>query len=495
MAAFPLPIRPGSDALRVRARRWALPGVQLLARRLGGCAVLAAPYASLAVLEPRVDAFGQADAAIWVPTGLAIGALVRWGGWLWPGVAAGALSAHLLAGHPPWAAGLMAAGALLEVVIAVALLRRVHFGADLARLRDVAALVIIAALAAAAVGASIGTLGQYLLRGPGVDTTDSFSAWWLADAVGTLLLAPLVLAGGDTLRTLRTRPGDALLVGGPLLAVLALGVGLALVGRDEPFVTWMLLQALVGAAAVIALVAGAAIRERSRALALRGDFIAIAAHELRTPLAALYLRIDAARLAVGEPAGEGTSLQRGLRSASIQVRRLARLVDGLLDASRLDGRGLGLERVHMDLVPAIREVLTELQDELEAAGCPVDVAIPERAPGCWDRARVQRMLVNLLACAARHGRGQRLRLELQSDGQVTRIRVVARGASIDPHTRAQLLDPFGGEEGARDHADIGLSPYIANAVAVAHGGSLGLHDSTPAGCSFVVELPTSPPAS
>ncbi len=494
MATFPLPIRPGSDALRVRARRWPLPGVQLLARRLGGCAVLAAPYASLTVLESRVDAFGQADTAMWVPTGLAVGALVRWGSWLWPGVAAGALSGFLLAGHPPPAAGLMALGAVLEVVIAVALLRRVRFGADLARLRDVAALVVIAALAATAVGASIGTLGLYLRDG-GIDSTVTWSAWWLADAVGTLLLAPLVLAGGDTLRTLRTRPGDALLVVGPLLAVLMLAVGLALIGRSERFLTWMLLQAFVGAAAVIALVAGAAIRERARALALRGEFIAIAAHELRTPLAALFLRIDAARLALGEPAGEPTSLQRGLRSASIQVRRLARLVDGLLDASRLDGRGLGLEPVPMDLVPAIREVLAEVRDELDAAGCPVEVAIPERAPGRWDRPRLQRMLVNLLACAARHGRGQPLRLEVQSDVRLTRIAVVARGASIDPRTRARLLDPFDGEEGERDHADIGLSPYIARAVAVAHGGSLRLHDSTPTGCSFVVELPTSPPVS
>ncbi|MDI3405576.1 MASE1 domain-containing protein [Streptomyces cavernicola] len=131
---------------------------------------------------------------IWPPTGVAVAALLVYGVQVWPGIAAGAalVIASLTTLQPT--ALINITGNTLAPLCAVLLLRRVGFRLDITRLRDGLALVFLGALAAMLVSATMGVGGQLLT---GDLASDDFwplwLAWWVGDAMGVLLVTPLLL--------------------------------------------------------------------------------------------------------------------------------------------------------------------------------------------------------------------------------------------------------------------------------------------------------------
>lgn len=157
-------------------------------------ALLAAVYVVVAKAGLSLDAVSGFATLVWPPTGISLVALLIFGIRLWPGVALGAFVVNLWTGAPVLVACGMAAGNCLEAVVGVALLRRVGFRASLERPRDVLALVVLAAAASTAVSACIG-VGSLILGGivPPAKVVTTFRAWWLGDAIGDLIVAPLLL--------------------------------------------------------------------------------------------------------------------------------------------------------------------------------------------------------------------------------------------------------------------------------------------------------------
>src|SRR5687768_8350916 len=117
--------------------------------------LLAIVYTIAARLGLLMDAVSGFATLVWPATGIAIAATVRGGLRMWPGIAAGALAANLWAGAPVAVAAGIALGNTLEAVLAALALRRAGFRPQLDRLRDVLALVILAALLATTVSATI----------------------------------------------------------------------------------------------------------------------------------------------------------------------------------------------------------------------------------------------------------------------------------------------------------------------------------------------------
>src|SRR5215831_4095113 len=130
---------------------------------------------------------------VWAPTGIALAALLLFGPSLWPAVAIGALLANATSGASlPVAAGI-SVGNTLEALVGVTLLRRVDFRPSLDRVRDVAALVLLAAAASTAIAATNGVTVLWISG----NLTDSYASswflWWSGDAMGDLVIAPLLL--------------------------------------------------------------------------------------------------------------------------------------------------------------------------------------------------------------------------------------------------------------------------------------------------------------
>jgi PAS domain S-box-containing protein len=132
---------------------------------------------------------------VWAPTGISIAAVLLWGRALWPAIWIGALVANAGADAPWWTAAIIATGNMLEAVVAATLLRKAA-GMDptLQRVRDVVAFIVIGALLCTALSASVGVT---TLCAAGVQSWSQFgelwTAWWIGDALGALVVAPVIL--------------------------------------------------------------------------------------------------------------------------------------------------------------------------------------------------------------------------------------------------------------------------------------------------------------
>ena len=165
------------------------------AASLAGIVVLAGAYFGAAKLGLSFAIETPSVTAIWPPTGLALAALVLWGYRLWPGVAIGAFLANSWTGIPLAATIGITCGNTLEAVVGAYLLRRVaHFRPSLERVRDVLALVALAAGASTAISATIGVASLIVTDEVAAgDIASVWRVWWLGDMGGDLLIAPLLL--------------------------------------------------------------------------------------------------------------------------------------------------------------------------------------------------------------------------------------------------------------------------------------------------------------
>ncbi|MER8187155.1 MASE1 domain-containing protein [Kitasatospora sp. NPDC094015] len=206
----------------------------------------------LGLLEQVVVA-GARVTPLWPPTGIALTALLLLGLRIWPAIAAGALLVIASIGSVDAAAVAITAGNTLAPVCAYLMLRRVGFRPELDRLRDGLALVFLGALAGMLVSATIGS-GALLVSGalPASGFWATWSAWWVGDAMGVLVVAPVLLVA----RTI-SRPGQGARRIEPVL-VLAATAAAAYVAARSPLNLLFLVFPLIIWAALRFELAGAA---------------------------------------------------------------------------------------------------------------------------------------------------------------------------------------------------------------------------------------------
>lgn len=143
----------------------------------------------------EVTVAGATVTPFWPPTGVAVACLLAFGLRVWPGVALGALLVVTGMGPLSWTALGLVAGNTLSPVLACLLLRRAGFRAQVDRLRDGVSLVFLGALLGMLVSPTVGTF--MVVAGGGLSPDDFWpvwAAWWAGDAVGVLVVTPLLLA-------------------------------------------------------------------------------------------------------------------------------------------------------------------------------------------------------------------------------------------------------------------------------------------------------------
>jgi len=155
--------------------------------------VVALTYYVAGEIGLRLSLVGHSVTPLWPPTGVAIVALLALGPRTWPAVTIAAIAINVPLGPTVPAALLIAVGNTVAPLAAVALLKAVDFHIDLARVRDAAALVLLGALAAMAISATVGTLAL-LWSGAiaGHNFAGAWSVWWTGDAMGVLIVAPFL---------------------------------------------------------------------------------------------------------------------------------------------------------------------------------------------------------------------------------------------------------------------------------------------------------------
>ncbi|KUL41797.1 MASE1 domain-containing protein [Streptomyces regalis] len=226
-------------------------------------AVAAAYYVSAKIGLQQELVRGQVT-PFWPPTGIALVAMMVWGLRMWPGIALGALAVNAPLGPSFFPVLAIVTGNTLAPVCAYLLLRRVGFRTALDRLQDALALVFLGALGGMMISATIGT--TVLVASEALSAHDfwpTWSVWWTGDAMGVLVIAPLLLAARTAHRprdapVLRCAEALILLGGTAVASVVATRSSLNLLFLVVPFLLWAAFRFQLPGAAPCALISSVA---------------------------------------------------------------------------------------------------------------------------------------------------------------------------------------------------------------------------------------------
>jgi signal transduction histidine kinase/PAS domain-containing protein len=232
-------------------------------------------------------------------------------------------------------------------------------------------------------------------------------------------------------------------------------------------------------------------RRTKEALRARDEFLSVASHELRAPLASLQTATDGllAGAYTGGPIPRDNPLDRPLRSIGRQVRRLARLADDLVDALTVSSTGIELHRTDADLSVIVATVVEQIKANLGAKALEVTLATPGPILGSWDRRRIDQVVSTLLSNAVRYGSGKPIEVRVEQRGDSARLSVRDHGIGIAPERLPTLFTCFDRAGISHDYGGLGLCLYIAHAIVAGHGGSIHVESRLGQGSSFVVDLP------
>jgi signal transduction histidine kinase/DNA-binding response OmpR family regulator len=239
--------------------------------------------------------------------------------------------------------------------------------------------------------------------------------------------------------------------------------------------------------------------ERSRlyataqeAVAARDQFLSIASHELRTPLTSLLGYVELMERRVLQQGGMEPPHRRALSVVGIQARRLHRLVEALLDISRIQLGQLQLERQRLDLCALAESVAAELQPRLEARHTlALDLsAEPVRILG--DGLRLYQVVLNLLENAIKYSpEGGQIALGVRAAGDRANLSVTDQGIGIPQADLARLFTRFyrASNVNGKQISGMGLGLYIVREVVALHQGSVTVESDEGQGTTFTVHLP------
>jgi PAS domain S-box-containing protein len=232
-------------------------------------------------------------------------------------------------------------------------------------------------------------------------------------------------------------------------------------------------------------------RDAQDAVQARDEFMSIAAHEMRTPLMALTLQLGTLRRLVSK--GSAEALELKIQKAVGQTERLARLIDHLLDVSRIASGRLVLEPAECDLSEVVRESAERFADEASRAGSEIRMRLQPEVKGTWDGFRLEQMVTNLVSNAIKYGDGKPIEIELENNPKCARLIVRDHGIGIEEKELPRVFEPFHRSTADRRYGGLGLGLHITSQIVRAHGGEIQVRSEVGAGSSFIVELPRRDP--
>jgi signal transduction histidine kinase len=227
--------------------------------------------------------------------------------------------------------------------------------------------------------------------------------------------------------------------------------------------------------------------EAQSAVRVRDEFLSVASHELRTPLTSLKLVMQGL---LNESIPKTTeNLNHTFLVASRQIGRLTRLVDELLNVSRIRAGRMALELESVDLAQVVREATERLSEDLRQARCTVSCQL-DPTLGHWDKSALDQVVTNILANATKFGAGKPIEVTVGANDGRARLVVTDHGIGIAADRLPHIFERYERAVSARHYGGLGLGLYIARAIVEAFGGTI--EASSPGlgeGATFVVTLP------
>ena len=236
----------------------------------------------------------------------------------------------------------------------------------------------------------------------------------------------------------------------------------------------------------------AAQEELQHAVKMRDDFMSIVAHELRTPLNTLFLESQLRRMQLGRgnmAAFDAPQLEAMFARDDRQIRNMVRLIEDMLDVSRIRSGTLSVRPVKTELSMLLQRVIDDLAQQAAAVGSTITLHAPQPVDGWWDEFRIEQVVVNLLTNALRYGSGKPVEVSLSPTPGGAHLSVRDHGIGISAEDQQRIFQQFERAGGGRSVDGLGLGLFITQQLVEAHGGSISVHSEPGRGSVFSLDLP------
>jgi PAS domain S-box-containing protein len=232
------------------------------------------------------------------------------------------------------------------------------------------------------------------------------------------------------------------------------------------------------------------------ALRARDEFASVASHELKTPLTSLKLQTQLVQRQHGNGGISQERLERFFSQTDGQLTRLTRLVDDMLDISRMKTGKFAMMLEAIDLCALVHEVVDQIAGQAPEVGTQFSISHDcDELIGFCDRLRIEQVINNLLTNALRYGEGKGIEINLTKLNEMAVVAVRDFGPGISPDNLEKIFERFErGGISANEVSGLGLGLYISRQIARAHGGDVRVESGQGLGSVFYLEIPLFHPA-
>ncbi len=228
------------------------------------------------------------------------------------------------------------------------------------------------------------------------------------------------------------------------------------------------------------------------AVKVRDEFLSIASHELKTPITSLRLQIQMTLRTLNKEKAKHNlpeRLTQVLESSDLQIGRLVRLVDDLLDVARVNAGRMTFNYEFLDLSEEIRQIIERFQEQLDLANIKLTYHSEGPVEGYWDRIRIAQVFDNLISNAIKYGGKKPIDVYIRKQDGKAYVQVQDSGMGISVENQDKIFGRFERVISDENISGLGLGLYIVKNIVTAHRGEIRVESAVNHGAKFIVELP------
>ncbi|MDI3273479.1 hybrid sensor histidine kinase/response regulator [Pseudomonas sp. MDT1-16] len=232
--------------------------------------------------------------------------------------------------------------------------------------------------------------------------------------------------------------------------------------------------------------------ELEQAVRMRDDFMSIVAHEVRTPLNGLILETQLRKMHLARDNAAAFALDKMhamVDRDERQIKSLIRLIEDMLDVSRIRTGKLSIRPTRFDLSALVRGLLQNFAPQITAAECSVTLDAEQPVVGNWDEFRIEQVISNLMTNALRYGAKSPITVKVYSESGQGRVDVRDLGIGISEENQKRIFQQFERVTAKHAVAGLGLGLFISEQIVAAHAGSITVESRIGEGALFRVCLP------
>ena len=232
--------------------------------------------------------------------------------------------------------------------------------------------------------------------------------------------------------------------------------------------------------------------ELEHAVRMRDDFMSIVSHEVRTPLNGLILETQLRKMHLARDNAAAFTLDKMkamVERDERQIQSLIRLIEDMLDVSRIRTGKLSIRPSRFDLSVAVGNLLESFAAQVSAAQSSVNYRAGQPVIGQWDEFRIEQVVSNLLTNALRYGAKKPIDVSVYVQGDQAVIEVTDQGIGISEENQQRIFQQFERIAGSHVVTGLGLGLFISEQIVAAHNGQITVRSTLGEGAMFRVCLP------